>query len=295
MKIIIHIIFCFCLLSSLNAQTDLLKGLEDSIPKKEYISSAFKSTRVVNSHSMEMLGAGSMDFRILHRFGPINQGFDQFFGLDQASMRMGFDFGLTKDLTLGIGRSTFKKDVDAFVKYRIVQQSKGPKSNPFSLIAVAGLSTYTFKNPDPTKPFTFSDRSAYYFQGIIGRKMSTNFSMQLSPTLVHRNMVQPNDEKNIYALGFGARYKISKRMAIIVDYFYVANGFPKAQGTNPLSIGLDIETGGHIFQLNFSNTAGMNERSFITETVNSWGKGEIQFGFNLSRIFNIRSKKSAIR
>ncbi len=291
MKIIVNTILCFCLIPSLHAQADLLKGLEDSTPKKEYVSSAFKSSRVVNAHSVEMIGAGTMDFRILHRFGPINQGFDQFFGLDQATMRMGFDFGVTKDLTIGIGRSTFKKDVDGFLKYRIVQQSKGPKSTPFSLIAVVGLSTYTYKNPDPIKPFSFSDRSAYYFQGIIGRKVSTSFSMQLSPTLVHRNTVLPTDEKNIYALGFGARYKISKRMALIVDYFYVANGFPNTFGTNPLSVGLDIETGGHIFQLNFSNTAGMNERSFITETVNSWGKGEIQFGFNLSRIFNIRSKK----
>ena len=290
MKIIINIIICFLLIPSLHAQADLLKGVEDTSPKKEFISGAFKSTRVVNAHSIEMLGAGTMDFRILHRFGPINQGFDQFFGLDQASMRMGFDFGVTKDLTLAIGRSTFKKDVDAFVKYRIVQQSKGPKSTPFSFVAVAGLSTYTYKNPDPTKPFTFSDRSAYYLQAIIGRKMSTNFSMQLSPTLIHRNTVLSIDEKDIYSLGFGARYKISKRMALIVDYFYVANGLPNQIGKNPLSIGLDIETGGHVFQFNFSNTAGMNERSFITETVNTWGKGEIQFGFNLSRIFNIRSK-----
>ncbi len=290
MKLIINTIFCFCVITSINAQ-DLLKGVEDETPKKELIASAFKSTRVVNTHSIEMLAPGTMDFRILHRFGPINQGFDQFFGLDQAIMRMSFDFGLTKDLTVGIGRSTFKKDVDVFLKYRIVQQSKGPNSTPFSLIGVAGHTTYTYKNPDPTKPFTFSDRSAYYLQGVIGRKMSTNFSMQLSPTLVHRNMVLPNDEKDIYALGFGARYKVSKRMAIIIDYFYVANGFPNKIGTNPLSIGLDIETGGHIFQLNFSNTAGMNERSFITETVNSWGKGEIQFGFNLSRTFNIRPRK----
>ena len=120
--------------------------------------------------------------------------------------------------------------------------------------------------------------------------MNTNFSMQLSPTLIHRNTVLPNDEKDIYSLGFGARYKISRRMALIVDYFYVANGLPNQIGKNPLSIGLDIETGGHVFQFNFSNTAGMNERSFITETVNTWSKGEIQFGFNLSRIFNIRSK-----
>ena len=115
--------------------------------------------------------------------------------------------------------------------------------------------------------------------------------MQLSPTLVHRNLVAANDDNDVFALGFGARYKFTKRMAFVVDYSYVANGLPKTTGANPLSIGVDIETGGHVFQLHFSNSTGMNERSFITETTNTWGSGEVRFGFNLSRIFDIKKSR----
>ncbi len=276
---------------TLLAQDDLLKGLENKNPSKEYISNAFKSSRVINSHSMEMIGAGSMDFRILHRFGPVSQGIGDLFGLDQASMRLGFDFGLTKNLTIGIGRTTFKKELDGFLKYRFIQQSTGVKASPVSLVGVAGLSVYTFKSPDPTKPIPFNDRVGSYFQLIVGRKFSNNFSFQMSPTLVHRNVVAANDENDIFALGFGARYKFTKRMAFVVDYSYVANGLPKTAGANPLSIGVDIETGGHVFQLHFSNSTGMNERSFITETTNTWGSGEVRFGFNLSRIFDIKKSK----
>jgi Membrane bound beta barrel domain (DUF5777) len=280
----------FFVAQTISAQ-DLLKDLEDKNPPKQYVTSAFKSSRVINAHSMEMIGAGAMDFRILHRFGPINQGIGDLFGLDQASMRMGFDFGLTKNLTIGIGRTTFKKELDGFLKYRIIQQSTGAKASPISLLAVMGLSVYTFKSPDPTKPISFNDRVGSYFQVIAGRKFSSNFSMQISPTMVHRNVVAANDVNDIFAFGIGARYKFSKRMALVADYSYVANGLPNSTGKNPLSIGVDIETGGHVFQLHFSNTPGMNERSFLTETVNSWGKGEIQFGFNLSRIFDIKRAK----
>jgi hypothetical protein len=276
---------------TLLAQDDLLKGLEDKNPSKEYISNAFKSSRVINAHSMEMIGAGSMDFRILHRFGPVSQGIGDLFGLDQASMRLGFDFGLSKNLTIGIGRTTFKKELDGFLKYRFIQQSTGVKASPVSLVGVAGLSVYTFKSPDPTKPIPFNDRVGSYFQLIVGRKFSNNLSLQMSPTLVHRNVVAANDENDIFALGFGARYKFTKRMAFVVDYSYVANGLPKTTGANPLSIGVDIETGGHVFQLHFSNSTGMNERSFITETTNTWGSGEVRFGFNLSRIFDIKKSK----
>jgi Membrane bound beta barrel domain (DUF5777) len=276
---------------TLLAQDDLLKGLEDKNPSKEYISNAFKSSRVINAHSMEMIGAGSMDFRILHRFGPVSQGIGDLFGLDQASMRLGFDFGLTKNLTIGIGRTTFKKELDGFLKYRFIQQSTGVKASPVSLVGVAGLSVYTFKSPDPTKPIPFNDRVGSYFQLIVGRKFSNNFTLQISPTLVHRNVVAANDENDILALGFGARYKFTKRMAFVVDYSYVANGLPKTTGANPLSLGVDIETGGHVFQLHFSNSTGMNERSFITETTNTWGSGEVRFGFNLSRIFDIKKSK----
>lgn len=279
--------------ASLNAQdeTNLLDGIGEDKPRKEYVSNAFKSSRIINGHSMEFIGKGILDFRILHRFGRVNQGAEQFFGLDQASMRMGFDYGLLKNLSIGVGRSTLKKELDGFIKYRPVWQSKGPGSLPFSLVLVGGMSVNTTKNTNPAKKETFNTRSAYYYQAIVGRKFSDRFSLQLSPTAVHRNFSEANDDNDVYALGVGGRLKITKRMAFVADYFYVMNGLPKDVNHNPLSIGIDIETGGHVFQLHFSNTGGMNERSFITETTDDWGDGDIRFGFNLSRVFTLGKKK----
>ena len=273
------------------AQDDIMKSLQDSAKKKEYVTNAFKSSRVINGHSMEFIGAGVLDFRILHRFGPVNQGVSQFFGLDQASMRIGFDYGISKNFTIGIGRTTTQKELDGFVKYRPLQQATGPGGSPLSIVLVAGMSVQTYKNIDPSKEVSFNLRSGYYYQVIAGRKFSNHFTLQLSPTLVHRNEVAIGDKNDVYAVGVGGRYKFSRRMALVVDYFYVANGLPHSAGSNPLSVGVDIETGGHVFQLHFSNSSGMNERAFITETTNKWGKGDIQFGFNLSRVFNIKKKK----
>ncbi len=288
-KTIASIITLVLLQQGLHAQ-DLLKGVEDSVPHKEYVTNAFKSSRVINGHSMEFIGPGVLDFRILHRFGPVNQGISQFFGLDQASMRLGFDYGISKNLTVGIGRTTTKKELDGFLKYRPIWQARGPGGSPVSVVLVAGMSVQTYKDADTSKKFVFNERAGYYYQVIVGRKFTERFTLQVSPTLVHRNVVVPTDVNDIYAIGFGGRYKFSKHMAFVVDYFYVTNGLPHSMGSNPLSVGVDIETGGHVFQLHFSNTSGMNERAFITETTNKWGKGDIQFGFNLSRVFTIKKK-----
>jgi hypothetical protein len=273
-------------------ETDLLKLVGEDKPKKEYVKYAFKSPRVINGHSMEFLAPGTLDFRILHRFGLVSQGFDNLFGLDQASMRMGFDFGLRRNLMFGFGRSTFKKELDGYVKYAPLQQSTGEGSFPVTIAIVGGMTMNTLPWADPTIKNYFSSRLAYYFQTIIGRKISEGFTLQLAPTLVHNNLValqtQPND---IYAVGFGGRAKVSNRMALTWDYFYVVNGIEKGINYHPLSVGVDIETGGHVFQLHVSNAAGMNERAFITETTNSWSKGELRFGFNLSRVFQIAKNK----
>lgn len=273
-------------------ETDLLKLVGEDKPRKEYVKYAFKSPRVINGHSMEFLAPGTLDFRILHRFGLVSQGFDNLFGLDQASMRMGFDFGLRRNLMFGFGRSTFKKELDGYVKYAPLQQSTGEGSFPVTVALVGGMTMNTLPWADPTIKNYFSSRLAYYFQTIIGRKISEGFTLQLSPTLVHNNLValqtQPND---IYAVGFGGRAKVSNRMALTWDYFYVVNGIEKGINYHPLSVGIDIETGGHVFQLHVSNAAGMNERAFITETTNSWSKGELRFGFNLSRVFQIAKNK----
>lgn len=272
---------------------DLLDALGNE-EETEYITNAFKSPRVINSHSIEMLATGALDFRILHRFGRINQGWQEFWGLDNASMRMGFDYGILPNLTVGIGRSTAKKELDGFLKYRILWQSKGKKAMPFSLVWVSGI-TYNGQS----KPFSQPDieatparRIAYYHQLIIGRKFNSRFSLQITPTMVHRNIVDnvlvPN---NLYAIGVGGRVKFSNRMAFVWDYSYPINRFPQKIDTHPLSLGLDIETGGHVFQLHFSNAVGMNERAFISDENGNWFKGDIQFGFNLSRVFQVKKNK----
>jgi Membrane bound beta barrel domain (DUF5777) len=284
--------FYLVTLSLLAQDNDLLKQVEDAGKKKAYADYAFKSTRVIMSHSMELLKPGTMDFRILHRFGNINEGASEFFGLDHATMRMGFDFGITKNLMLGIGRSTNKKEFDGFLKYRIMHQATGPQSVPFSLLAAVGGTLQALKWNDPSKGYVFSDRMAYYYQIIIGRKFSDRISLQLSPTLLHRNLASTaNDPNDLYALGAGGRLKLSKRISLNLDYYYRFNPNTADETHNPLSVGFDFETGGHVFQLHFTNAVGMNERIFLTETTNDWVKGDIQFGFNLSRIFQIKKKK----
>ena len=278
--------------SSMFAQDDLLKQVEDPGKKKAYTGYAFKSSRVIMTHSMELLKPGTMDFRILHRFGNINDGAYEFFGLDHATMRMGFDFGITKNLMVGIGRSTNKKEFDGFIKYRFIQQATGPYSVPFSLLAAVGSALQTLKWSDPSKNYVFSDRLGYYYQIIIGRKFSDGISLQLSPTLLHRNLAPTvNDPNDLYALGAGGRLKLSKRISLNLDYYYRFNLNTADETHNPFSFGFDIETGGHVFQLHFTNAIGMNERIFLTETTNDWTKGDIQFGFNLSRVFQMKKKR----
>lgn len=263
------------------------------LPVKKQVSekvTAFKSTRIINAHSSEMLAPGKMDFRLLHRFGKVNQGAKQFFGLDQASFRMGFDFGLSRDVMVGIGRSTFGKELDAFVKVRFLQQT-AENERPFSLLLASGALLRTgvstdIYTPDPT----FIQRSAAYFQMIAARKFSEKFSFQLSPILLVRNRVYVNEDNATFALGGGARYKVTRTIALTADYHHTLNGIaPGAK--NPLSLGIDIESGGHVFQLHFSNSSGLSERAYLTDTGDDFFKGDIRFGFNLSRIFNVSHKK----
>ncbi len=287
-------LICLALSQSLFAQE---KSLIDELGKDsseiEYATNAFKSTRVVNSQSMEMLGQGVLDFRILHRFGKMSGGAYEFFGLDNAVMRMGFDYGILPNLMVGIGRSTSKKELDGFLKYRLLWQSSGAKNMPVSVLGVSGF-TYNGLN----EPFgagvdaSFERRLSYYQQVIIGRKFSDNFSLQLTPTYLHRNIVQNSlYAHDMFALGLGGRFKVSQRIAIVWDYTHAFNRFPDDPVADPLTLGVDIETGGHVFQLHFSNALGMNERAFITDNNGNWGKGDIQFGFNMSRVFQVYNKK----
>ncbi|HVG42649.1 MAG TPA: DUF5777 family beta-barrel protein [Chitinophagaceae bacterium] len=302
--VLLLLIFCSAInvLAQDSTTTDLLKDIEEAKPTKEYASSAFKSSRVIMSHSIEMLKPGTMDFRILHRFGNVNRGISELFGLDNANgIRLGLDYGVTKDFSVGIGRSSIQKELDGFLKYRIAQQAIGDKGLPFSLVVAAGSTITTQKlndfiriNDSTTIPRKnlFSSRIGYYGQVLIGKRFSNALSIQIMPTFVHQNLVvRRADPNNTYAVGLGSRIKLSKRMAMTVDYYYVLNQLEGRSLHHPLSIGFDIETGGHVFQLHFSNALGMNERVFLTQTTNDWGKGDFGFGFNISRVFQIKKKK----
>lgn len=273
---------------------DLIKLLGEDKPKKEKVYNAFKSSRVIMSHSMEMLKPGVLDFRILHRFGRVSGGAYEFFGLDgPATVRLALDYGLTDYFSFGLGRSTNRKELDGFIKVRPVQQSKGPGAIPFSVLLVAGSTLNPLKWVDTSRQNYFSSRLAYYGQVIIGRKFSDRFTLQLMPTVLHLNLVEKTIDKNDqFSLGAGARLKLSRRISVNADYYYRVH--PNNSGTtfSPLSVGVDIETGGHVFQLHFTNSRGMNERSFLADTEYSWGKGDVMFGFNISRAFQIAKRKN---
>jgi Membrane bound beta barrel domain (DUF5777) len=291
--IIISLLTVAVLTTATAQEEDLLKLVGEDKPQKEFVDYAFKSSRVIMSHSMEMIRPGVLDFRILHRFGNINDGLYELFGLDNATMRMSFDFGITKNLMFGFGRSTNQKELDGFIKYRILHQSKGKNAMPVSVLAVAGSVLNTLKWTDPTRKNYFTSRMGYYGQLILGRKFSESISLQFMPTVVHRNLVPTaNDPSDMIAVGAGARIKLSKRISFNADYYYRVNPNETDGTFNPLSIGFDIETGGHVFQLHFTNATGMNEKTFLTQTTNDWSKGDIQFGFNISRTFQLKKKKN---
>ncbi|TDH24102.1 hypothetical protein EXU57_16070 [Segetibacter sp. 3557_3] len=279
---------------------DLFKVMDEDSKKADakrtnYSTATFKTTRLINGHSVENVGKGILDFKISHRFNPVSDGIRELFGFDHASMRIGLDYGITDRLMIGAGRSTFQKQVDGFVKYKLLRQSSGYQNMPVTVSVLASVMLNTIAN-DTVKNAHFSDNLFYCYQLLIGRKFSENTSIQIMPTIIHRNIVQRESEPNDnIAIGIGGRQKISKRVSINAEYYYVLPEYKMPGTRNSLSFGVDIETGGHVFQLHFSNSMGMTERTFIAETDGRWGDGDIHFGFNIARVFVIGKKNKANR
>jgi hypothetical protein len=258
----------------------------------EYARAAFKTTRVINAQSIENVAGGVLDMKISHRFGFINGGIYELFGLDEATIRIGVDYGITDRLMVGWGRSSFEKTYDVFGKYKILRQSSGEKNMPVTLSWFSSAAVTTLKFQDQERENYFSSRMYYTHQLLLGRKFSDNLTLQLMPTFVHRNLTKNEGEKNdVLAMGAALRQKLTKRISINVEYFYLLPDQVDDQYKNSLSIGFDIETGGHVFQLHFTNSTSMIERGYITETVGDWMNGDIHFGFNVSRVFTIKGKK----
>lgn len=286
--------FCFTAASLCAAgQDDLMSQLENETKATtDYTTATFKTTRLINGHTVENVGKRVLDVKISHRFGKINNGAYELFGLDNATMRMGVDYGITNTIMVGVGRSTFQKTYDAFVKWKILRQSTGSRNMPITLSYVPTMALKTLKFEDPNRENYFTSRLFFTHQLIIGRKFSEGTSLQLMPTFSHRNLVQLAGEPNdLFAVGIGGRQKLTKRVSLNFEYYYQLPDSKLTNTTNSLSIGFDIETGGHVFQLHFTNSQGMSERTFITETTGDWAKGDIYFGFNISRVFTIGKNK----
>lgn len=293
-QIITLLLFCSGITAPLIAQErDLFKEMDEaqkSNQPKELVIATFKTTRLVNGHTIENVGKGILDFKISHRFGRLNQGAYDLFGLDNASMRMGLDYGISDRLMVGFGRSTFEKQFDAFLKYKILRQTTGEHAMPISLSYVFTGVLKTLKEPDPAVKWSFSDRLYYAHQLIIARKFSEATAIQLMPTIIHYNYVpQSNDPNDLFSIGIAGRQRLSKRVHLTSEYYHQINQLSGYY--NSLSFGFDIETGGHVFQLQLTNSTGMTERTFITETTGRWGKGDIHFGFNISRVFTLVKSK----
>ena len=262
--------------------------LEEADATTEEVRAIFKTTRIINGHSIENTPARILDVKISHRFGFIKNGIYDLFGLDGATIRIGADYGVSPTLSIGFGRSTLEKVYDGYIKYKILTQKSGATSFPASISYVGTAAIRSLRIEDPNASDLFSSRLFYTHQLLVARKFSESFSLQIMPTFVHRNLVETNDERNdVFALGIGGRQKLSKRVSINFEYFYVLPDYLAEKYRNSLSFGFDIETGGHVFQLHFTNSTAMIEKGFVTETVGDWGDGGIHFGFNISRVFSL--------
>lgn len=277
------------------AQDDLLKELEESQDNTtDYTIQTFKGTRIVNGHSVETKPAGALEFIINHRFGAL---YDKtnLYGLDYAYIRLGLEYGITDRLGVGVGRSSITKEIDSYIKYKVLRQSTGEKSFPFTMTVFG--SYYYLKSPyDPYKEYSSHDRQSYAGQVLIARKFSPSFSFQVAPIFLHRNKVDEAIEVNdLFALGLGGRIKVTRSVALNLEYYPRLNEHDDNPYFDAYGIGVDIETGGHVFQLVFTNSVGAMERIMLTNTGdpnNTDGHtNPIHFGFNITRTFQVAHKK----
>jgi len=280
--LIIFALFCSPIVK---AQDDLFSLLEVEDTPQE-VTAIFKGTRIINGQSVELPAKGNLQFLIEHRFGTINSGAYELWGLDQAQMRMSFDYGLTNNTAIGLARNSFQKTFEASIKSRLVRQEINGGS-PISITSYNAVFANSIRWANPERANLFSSRLSYAHQIMIARKFNSSLSLQLTPSLIHRNLVDKKDINNDYvALGIGGRYKLTKRVSLNAEYFYQFKRLNELF-ENSLSIGFDIETGGHVFQLHVTNSQGMFERAFIGETTGKWSAGDLYFGFNISRVFGL--------
>ncbi|HEU4497013.1 MAG TPA: DUF5777 family beta-barrel protein [Flavobacterium sp.] len=289
-KIFLLLLFPFAVF----AQDDLLSEI-DTVDTNKTVESAFKSLKIVNLESTKLAAKGDFYFIVAHRFDYFKNGFDDFFGLDNANTQLKFLYGVKEWLTVHVARSGFQETYDLGIKYRLKSQEKD--GFPFTIAGFNSIAVNTeLKDKDYPK-LQFDNRLSYVTQILVSRKFSEKLSLELAPSYFHENtlrdildgndqVISPNPQKNgQFAIGAGGRYKLTSRWSVNVDYAAHLNRASQSIYKNPLSVGVDLETGGHVFQMHFTNSRAMHESGFLGQTSGNWGKGEIAFGFNLVRVF----------
>lgn len=276
---------------------DLMDMLKDEIPKTNYAYATFKTTRVVLGQSIENPPVGTLQFLIEHNFGSLNQGAYAMWGLDQSTIRLGLEYGITDWLSVNIGRSSYGKTFDGSFKAKLLRQSTGTRNMPVSMSFYGGTFLNSLHWTDESRTNYFSSRMSYIAQMLIARKFSNSLSLQLTPTYIHKNLVPYRTDRNdLLSIGIGGRFKVTQRTSINAEYFYQIPGFVNSYSdadnkavkyANCLSFGVDLETGGHVFQFRLTNAQPMFESAFITETTNKWTDGGIFLGFTINRVFTI--------
>ena len=293
------ILFLFVSFNLIAQEDDLMDILDaEEKPVTHYTTATFKATKIVSSNSIETQGEGQLNFIIQHRFGDISKGIETFFGMDDANLRLALEYGVLDNLDIGFGRSSFEQKLDFFIKYRPLRQSTGAKKMPISLAAFASMQIITgkFENT-PNRVKLFSSRMSYAYQLMIARKFGKWVSVQLTPTYIHRNLVSTIADKNgVFSLGLGTSIRVSGSVRINLEYYWTPEGqiiskFNNKKVLNAALLGVDIETGGHVFQLSLSNSRGMLEKELAAESTGDILKGQLNFGFNITRAFALYDAK----
>ncbi len=280
-----HLLFIFlCLPVLMYSQDDLLDEIDTNPPENQFAEAAFKGLKIVNFESTKLVAEKEFTLIVSHRFGSVENGFDSFFGLDDAVTRLNFVYGVTDAINIGVSRSSFQKIYEVSGKYRLLRQQEN--GFPFTVVGFNAILINTALDKDNLPLIEFKHRLGYTAQVLISRKVDTNFSVQLAPTFFHDNYVLIDEQDNSqFALGFGGRYKLGKRWSLNADYGWHLNRASNSPFKNPLSIGVDLETGGHVFQMHFTNAQPMNTNGFLGQGSGDWTDGTFYFGFNLSRVF----------
>jgi len=244
---------------------------------------AFKAMKVVNNQSTKLAGKGDLYLYVGHRFGAIKGGIGSLFGLDYANTKIEMLYGLFSEVQVGFSRESFKKTYNLHVKYGIKKQTS---SFPVSIVGYNSINLDTSLDENVYPNLNYNERYVYISQLLVSRRFSDNFSLQLSPSVIKHNFLttQAKTDYN-YVLNTGSRLKISKRSSFNIDYSYHLNRLKNSIEKNVLSVGVDMETGGHVFQLLFSNTQASDEAGVLTGAEGDWLKGDVFFGFNILRVF----------